>query len=326
MLRQMVRVLRKRTEIGATAVTLLLIVGFAASTGGVWLSDANLHEVMRVTAILAIMSFGEALVVTTGEIDISVGSTFGVVGILYIALGTQIGTPLALLIALMAGALIGAINGLVVAYFKISSLVVTLGGLFVFRGLILAVTQSPNFYAPDAAMRADPLYRIFGSAQVLGYNNALVWALAVLLVVHYVLFWTPYGNRILAVGGSADSAHSRGVNVFFSKWSAYVICGFLAGLAAVLEASDLGYVDGSFGRQRELQVIAAAVLGGCALAGGRSSIIGTLLGAFILSAIQSYLVIRTIQPQWFILLLGLIVVLVSLADRGLTRLMIKLAK
>jgi simple sugar transport system permease protein/ribose transport system permease protein len=97
-------------------------------------------------------------------------------------------------------------------------------------------------------------------------------------------------------------------------------------LAAVLEASDLGFVDGSFGRQRELRAIAAAVLGGCALAGGRSSIIGTLLGAFILSAIQSYLVIKTIQPQWFILLLGLIVVLVSLADRALTHLVLRLAK
>lgn len=87
----------------------------------------------------------------------------------------------------------------------------------------------------------------------------------------------------------------------------------------MLEASNLAFVDGSFGRQRELQAIAAAVLGGCLLSGGRSSLVGTLIGAFILSGIQSYLVIRAIQPQWFILLLGLIVVLVALADRSLTR-------
>jgi simple sugar transport system permease protein/ribose transport system permease protein len=112
----------------------------------------------------------------------------------------------------------------------------------------------------------------------------------------------------------------------YTRWGAYIACAFFAGLAAILEASNLGYVDGSFGRQRELQAIAAAVLGGCALTGGRSSIIGTFLGAFILSGVQSYLVIKSIQPQSFILLLGMIVVLVSLAERALTQFLTRLAK
>jgi simple sugar transport system permease protein len=323
--RQMTLILRRPTEIGAVVVTILLIVGFTSTTNGVWLTEANLHEVLRVTSVLAIMAFGEALVITTGEIDISVGSTFGVVGIIYIALGPQIGTLWSLLLALAAAAAIGAVNGFVVAYFRISSLVVTLGGLFVFRGLALAATQSPTFYSAGT-MRSDPLYQLFGNTSIFGYSNALAWALAMLLLVHYVLFWTPIGNRVLAVGGNAETAHSRGVSVISNKWGAYIACSLLAGLAAILEASNLGYADGSFGRQRELQAIAAAVLGGCALAGGRSSIVGTLLGAFILSAIQSYLVIRTIQPQWFILLLGLIVVLVSLADRALTYMLLRFAK
>jgi simple sugar transport system permease protein len=326
MLHRMIGLLRKRAEIGAALVTLIIVVGFAATTGGSWLSSGNMKEVLRVTSILAIMAFGEALVITTGEIDISVGSTFGVVGVLYIALGPQLGTPLAMAMALVAALAIGAINGFVVAYFRISSLVVTLGTLFVFRGLILAVTQTPSFYAPDDAMHAHPLYQLVGGGQVLGYNNALVWAIIVLIFLHYVLFWTPVGNRLLAVGGNAESARSRGIRVTYTKWGAYIACAFFAGLAALLEASDLGYVDGGFGRQRELQAIAAAVLGGCALAGGRSSVIGTFLGAFILSGIQSYLVIKSISPQWFILLLGLIVVLVSLGDRGLTRLLTRMAK
>jgi simple sugar transport system permease protein/ribose transport system permease protein len=174
-------------------------------------------------------------------------------------------------------------------------------------------------------MRANPVYQFFGDSDVFGYNNALVWALVILLFLHYILFWTPIGNRLLAVGGNAESAHSRGVNVMATKWGAYIACAFLAGLAGILQASDLRYVDGGFGRQRELQAIAAAVLGGCALAGGRTSLVGTLLGAFILSGIQSYLVIKSIGPEWFILLLGLIVVLVSLADRGLTRLLTRLS-
>jgi len=326
MLQQLTGLMRKRSEVGAVLVTLIIVIVFTATSGGVWLSAANMKEVLRVTAILAIMAFGEALVITTGEIDISVGSTFGIVGVLYIALGSQLGAPLAIIISLAAAAAIGAVNGFIVAYFRISSLVVTLGGLFVFRGLTLAVTQTPPFFVPGDAMHAHLLYQLFGGSEVLGYNNALVWAFVALIFLHYVLFWTPMGNRLLAVGGNADSAHSRGVQVMQTKWGAYIACGLLAGLAALLEASDLGYVDGSFGRQRELQVIAAAVLGGCALVGGRSSMIGTFLGAFILSGIQSYLVVKSISPQWFILLLGLIVVVVSLADRGLTRFLTRISR
>jgi simple sugar transport system permease protein/ribose transport system permease protein len=322
----MIRILRRRTEVGAVIITLLIVVGFTLTSGGVWLSSRNMHEVLRVTSILAIMAFGEALVITMGEIDVSVGSIFGVVGILYMSLGPSLGTPLAILIALLAAMAIGVINGFIVAYFRISSLVITLGTLFVFRGLAVAATQSPSYYAANDAMRESPLYQVFGNANFLGYNNALAWAILVMLFLHYVLFWTPVGNRLLAVGGNSESAHSRGVNVLYMKWGAYIACAFLAGLAGILETSNLGYVDGTFGRQRELQAIAAAVLGGCALVGGRSSIIGTFIGAFILSGIQSYLVIRSIQPQWFILLLGLIVVLVSLADRALTHWLAKLSK
>jgi simple sugar transport system permease protein/ribose transport system permease protein len=324
--RQLVEILRKRTEAGAAVATLLLVIAFTVSSEGVWLSNANMREVLRVTSILAIMAFGEALVITTGQIDISVGSTFGVAGIIYLAFGRQVGVPLAILMALLAAMMIGIINGFVVAYFRISSLVVTLGSLFVFRGLIVAATQSPSYYAADNAMRANSVYQLFGGSEVLGYNNALAWAIATLLFLHYILFWTPIGNWLLAVGGNVESARSRGVNVLYTKWGAYIACAFFAGLAGILEASDLGYSDGTFGRQRELQAIAAAVLGGCALAGGRSSILGTSLGAFMLSGIQSYLVIQSIQPQWFILLLGLIVVIVSLFNRGLTNLLMRLAR
>lgn len=322
---QMMRILRKRTEIGVAIITLLLIVGFTATSQGVWLSQANMREVLRVTSILAIIAFGEALVITTGEIDISVGSIFGIVGIIYIATGPHVGAPLAILIALGVALIIGSLNGFIVAYYRVSSLVVTLGSYFVFRGLALAATQTVSHYNAGETMRANPIYQLFGRSSILDYNNALVWALVIFLLLQYVLFWTPIGNWLLAVGGNTASAHSRGVNVMWTKWGAYIACAFLAGLAGILEAGDLSYADGTLGRQRELQAIAAVVLGGTALLGGRTSLVGTLLGAFILSGIQSYLVIKGMDPQWFILLLGLIVVLVSLADRGLVRLVSKLA-
>ena len=131
-----------------------------------------------------------------------------------------------------------------------------------------------------------------------GREHALVWALVAFVILQWVLFWTPIGNWLLAVGGSAESAHSRGVNVMRTKWSAFIACALLAGLAGILEAGDLGYADGTLGRQRELQAIAAVVLGGTALLGGRTSLVGTLLGAFILSGIQSELMKASSTGTW----------------------------
>jgi ribose/xylose/arabinose/galactoside ABC-type transport system permease subunit len=324
--RRMVGFLRKRIEVGAAAVTILIIIGFTQASGGIWLSLANMQEVLRVTSVLAVMAFGEALVITTGEIDISVGSVFGIVGLTYLALASRIDVPAAIVIALLVGVVIGALNGLIVAYLRIPSLIVTLGSLFLFRGLIYAILEKTPSFSTNDALRANPVYRLFGDTNVFGISIAVVWALVLLLFLSYILFLTPAGNRLLAVGGNTESARSRGVNIFYTKWAAFIACAFFAGLAGILEASNLGFVDGSFGRQRELQAIAAAVLGGCATSGGRSSILGTCLGAFILSGIQSFLVIKAIQPQWFTLLLGLIVVLVSLADRGVARFVTRLAK
>lgn len=325
MQRQMVGFLRKRSEVGVVLIAILLVIGFTATTEGVWLSQASISEVLRVTAILGIIALGEALVITTGEIDISVGSIFGIVGITFLGLIGPLGIAPAIVAALILALVIGAFNGFIVAYFRIPSLIVTLGSLFIFRGLAFAVFENRASFSAGSDIRANAIYRFFGDGEILGFNNAILWAIIVLLILTYLLFWTPTGNRILAVGGDEKSALSRGVSTATTKWGVFVAAAFLAGLAGVLEASNLAFVDGSFGRYRELQAIAAAVLGGCALAGGRSSLVGTLLGAFILSGIQSYLIIRAIQPQWFILLLGLIVVLVSLADRGLSNFLTKMA-
>lgn len=306
----------RRSETIVFLIALFMILGFTATTDGVWLSLINLREVLRVTAILSIIALGQALVITVGEIDISVGSVFGVAGIVYLALVPQQGVLVAVAAVLLVGMLIGMINGFIVAYFGIPSLIVTLGSLFLYRGLAYALVSAGAF-AASAEIRADSIYQIFGDATVFGVNNAWIWALLVLFVLMYFVFLTPVGNRLLAMGGDANSAHSRGVDVFRIKWGVFIACSALAALAAILESSNLAYADGSFGRDRELQAIAAAVLGGTALAGGRISLFGTVVGAFILSGINSYLAIQAISPQWFALLLGLIIVLVSLANSGL---------
>lgn len=148
---------------------------------------------------------------------------------------------------------------------------------------------------------------------VFTYDSTL-WMLGIAMLLHLVMFFTPLGNRLLALGGDAKSALSRGVNVNLIKCLAFTVCGALSAFSGILEANKLSFADGTFGRLIEMEAIAAAVIGGCALSGGRMSIFGALLAAFILSGIQSYLVIMGISPQWYMLVLAALVVAASIGD------------
>jgi ribose transport system permease protein len=311
---------RRHPEGITIGLVILISLAFAVITQGGWLSIGNLQSISQVTAVLAIMAFGEAMVIATGEIDISVGSVSGIGALAFLGLAPVVGSGLALVAAIVCGILIGALNGFFVALLGLPSLLVTLGTLFLFQGIGYAVTSGFSFAATDA-VRQEFIYNTVGGGNIAGVNVAAIWALIVLVVLQ--LIETPFGNRILAVGGDAGSSFSRGVSVTKIKFGVYVLSGMLAAFAGVLDAAFIGYADGSFGATMELSAIAAAVLGGCHLTGGRISLLGTLFGAFMLRGIQSFLILLAVEPQWYILVVGLIVVLASVADRTLTRFAIK---
>lgn len=307
---------RRHAEIGIVLIAALLVLWFAASSDGRWANFYNLASVLQVTATLGLMSLGVALVIGTGEIDISVGSTFGMGALVYLWLALRVDPALAMLAAVAVGAVIGAFNGLLITRTGTPSLIITLGSLMIFRGIAIALTEGFSFSIPYDA-RSGATYWALGGGDLLGFNTALVWLVVILVVLTVTLKMTPFGNRLLAVGGSASSAHSRGVRVDRIKLAAFVLSGVLAAFSGTLEAGKLGFADGSMGRLMELQAIASCVLGGCLLAGGRISLIGALVGAFVLSSIQSYLVVMGVKPQWFMLLLGIIVVAAAYGDRCL---------
>ena len=311
-------IVRRHPEGVTISMVVLISLAFAVITQGNWLSVGNMQSLSQLTAVLAIMAFGEAIVIATGEIDISVGSVSGIGALAFLGLAPVVGSGLALLGALACGILIGAMNGVFVALLGLPSLLVTLGTLFLFQGIGYAVTSGFSFAATNS-VRQQWIYNAVGNSGVAGVNAGVIWALVVLVVLQLVVFETPVGNRILAVGGDAASSFSRGVNVTKIKFGVFVVSGLLAAFAGVLDAAFIGYADGSFGATMELSAIAAAVLGGCHLTGGRISLIGTLFGAFVLRGIQSFLILLGVQPQWYILVVGLIVVLASLADRTLTK-------
>ena len=297
----------KRPSAGAVLFTAIIVVGFTLQTDGMWLSQDNMVSVLQVTATLGIMTLGEALVIGTREIDISVGSIFGIGALVYLGTGATIGAVPATALSVACGAAIGALNGLLVTRFRVSSLIATLGTLFIFRGLCYALTEGFSFSAGDG-LRGTFGYQLFGGQEILGYKDSIVWLLLLVAVLHIVVFRTPYGNRLLALGGDEASALSRGVRVTMMKWQVFVASGALAAFAGVLEASKIGFADGSFGRLQELQAIAACVIGGCLLTGGRISLVGAALGVFALTGIQSLLVLNGIQPQWYNVLLAIIIV------------------
>jgi ribose transport system permease protein len=322
-MRQRLRqIVRRHPEAATISMVVLISLAFAIITQGSWLSVGNMQSLSQITAVLAVMAFGVAIVIATGEIDISVGSVSGIGALAFLGLAPVVGSGLALLAALACGILIGAFNGVFVALLGVPSLLVTLGTLFLFQGVGYAVTSGFSF-AATKAVRQKFIYNAVGGGGFAGVNAGVIWSIVVLAVLQLVVFETSVGNRILAVGGDAVSSFSRGVKVSKIKFGVFVVSGLLAAFAGVLDAAFIGYADGSFGATMELSAIAAAVLGGCRLTGGRISLIGTLLGAFMLSGIQSFLILLGVQPQWYILVVGLIVVLASLADRTLTRLALK---
>ncbi|MCX8996063.1 ABC transporter permease [Rhizobiaceae bacterium BDR2-2] len=307
---------RRHTEIGIFLIAVALVFLFSATSDGKWANVYNIGTILQVTATLGLMTLGVALVIGTGEIDISVGSTFGMGALVYLWLATRIDPAFAVMAATATGCAIGFFNGFLVTRTGTPSLIITLGSLMIFRGIAIALTEGFSFSIPYAA-RNGWSFSILGGGDFLGFNTAIYWLILLAVVLTVVLKATPFGNRLLAVGGSAESAHSRGVRVDRIKLSAFVICGMLAAFAGSLEAGKLGFADGSMGRLMELQAIASCVLGGCLLAGGRISLAGALAGAFVLSSIQSYLVVMSVRPQWFMLLLGIIVVLAAYGDRSL---------
>jgi simple sugar transport system permease protein/ribose transport system permease protein len=307
-------VFSRHPETGALIVAAVLIVVFGATSGGVWLNTGNLQSILHVTAILALLAAGEALVICTGEIDISIGSIVGMGAFVFLGTAPLVGVLPAVVLAIGAGCTIGAFNGYLASYLGISSLIVTLGTLFVFRGLAYMLSEGWPFQIDTATRASLALYGWFGSGTIFGFQNSIVWMLLVLAALHVTMFYTPFGNRLLAIGGHKDSALSRGVQVRFVRFLAFVIAGACAAFAGVLEANKIGFADGTTGRLMELEAIAACVVGGCLLAGGRISIVGALAGAFILSGIQSYLVVMSVSPQFYLMVLAALVIAALLGD------------
>ncbi|MER5261687.1 ABC transporter permease [Actinosynnema sp. NPDC002837] len=297
-------------------VALGLLVLVTAVDNPAFLSPQSLRDLVLGAAILVVLAVGQTVVIISRNIDLSVGAVLGLVAfatgkLLSSAPGTP--TAVAVGIGIGLGAVCGVVNGVLVAAARVPALVITLGTLYAFRGV-------DHSWAKGRQINASDLPRSFldlGTWTVLGVPVLAVIAVVVMLLVGFYLRSYRSGRELYAIGSEPAAARLSGIPVGRRVFTSFVLCGALAGLAGVLYAARFGTVDATVGTGIELQVVAAAVVGGVAIFGGSGSVYGAALGALLLTTIGSSLAVLRINPFWQQAVVGGLI----LAAIGLDRLL-----
>ncbi|MFK3982217.1 ABC transporter permease [Micromonospora sp. NPDC050397] len=299
---------RDRTVEAALGTLVVLLVVVAAITSDTFFTQTNLTNLLKQMVTTGLLAFGMLVVILTGGIDLSVGSVVAFAGIVTAGLVSGLPIPLAMAVGIAAGIGFGLVNGTLVARFGLAPFVVTLAALTTIRGLAFVYSEVP--IAPE-----DPAFFTLGSAMVGPIPLTTVIMLAVFGVGGVFLSRTPAGRSIIAIGGNPETVRLAGINVRRHVILAYTISGACAGLAGVILASRVGIAQPSVGVAFELDAIAACVIGGASLAGGRGTARATLGGVLVLALINNLLNLYGVQSFWQQVLKGLIIIAVILVQR-----------
>ena len=319
-------------EYGALVALILLFVINVATRGGNFLQIENLRNLVSQNAAVGVIAVGMTLVIIAGGIDLSVGSLTamcGAVSILVInkfaasGMNPNLAIMLASLGAIVIGALAGLFNGIVVAYGRVAAFVVTLGGLAGFRSIALVLgnggeirSQSPALQDFGFGGMAIPFAKDAGGGPVLFYWSAIVFV-AIALIGGFLLNRTRFGRYIIAVGANPRASEYSAINIQTVRLAVYTLLGALVGLASVLVAARMNSVGtGSVGLYYELDAIAAVVIGGTSLRGGKGRIWGTVVGVLLLTLISNMITAYHIDTNWQGLVRGIVILVAVLIQRG----------
>jgi len=299
---------------------LLMVVAFSLLADG-FLSRDNFWTVMRQISVNLCLSVVMTLVILTGGIYLSVGSILALSGAIMAGLlkrGTELealnlyigyGAPAAIAVGILVGASLGWFNGVMVTRFRVPPFIATLAMLTMARGLTKLYTGG------EAITGLGQLFVSMGSGRLLGIPNQFLIAAGLVLVAVVLLRKTRFGRYVYAVGGNEEAAKLSGLNVAGVKRSVYVISGTLAAVGGLIVTSRLNSATPIAGEGLELDSIAAVVIGGTSLSGGRGSVSGTVLGALIIGVLNSGLVIMGVDPFWQQVIKGLVILLAVVVDR-----------
>ena len=282
-------------------ILLVLFMGFMATN---FLSLDNAVNVARAVSINAILAGGMTLVILTGGIDLSVGSVVALTGVSSVLLWTA-GAPaiVAVLGGIIVGAATGLINGTLIAYLGLPAFIITLGALTYIRGFSYSLTDAQPLIASDLGFKG------LGNGAIAGIPTPVVLMVLVYVVLWFILERTKFGRHVYAIGGNKEAARLAGIKVKWTLVRVYLIMGACAGLAGIIFAARVESGQPKAGEGYELDAIAAVVLGGTALMGGRGRIIGTLIGALIIGVLSNGLVLMNVPFFYQLVVKGLVIVL-----------------
>lgn len=287
------------------ATTFLIFLGLfiiMALSSDVFLQKRNIINILTQSSIYLIMGVGMTLILTTGGIDISIGSMAGVitaiVGSVIMGLGYPVG--IGIIIGLLVGIVLGSFNALFIVFFKVPPIIVTLGTWTMFRGLAYAYLKGTIYYGFPKS------FLWIARGTILGIPIPVWIGLVVVVCGQYFLTKTKTGRHITALGGNKEAARLAGINVNRLKVLVYVLMGFLTGIATLITTARLDAAAAGTGAGFEMHTIACVVIGGTSLFGGKGLMIGTVLGVFMLGIVENGLLLAGISFFWQRVLLGFI--------------------
>ena len=279
---------------------------------------SNIVGILLATAVNGVLALGATFIIITGGIDLSVGTVMTLSAVMTGVFITRMGlpVPVGILGGVLTGSLAGLVNGTVVAKMKIPPFVATLGMLYVAKGLSLVISGLKPIYFNDTPIFTEMAMGSVLGAIIPGFNipNAVLFLFGLAIVAHLILTKTILGRYTFALGSNEEATRLSGVNADAWKMAVFTLAGAFAGLGGVLIASRLNSAQPALGAGYELDAIAAVVIGGTSLNGGEGTILGTIIGAFIISVLTNGLRILSVPQEWQIVVTGAIVVLAVYMD------------
>lgn len=291
--------------LGVIIIVLMLVVGLTYER---FRAPNNLWDIFQSNAYIAVAAVGMSILIISGNIDISVGSLVGVLAILSGTLVTS-GVPawLAWLVPILVGALVGAVNGFLVAYLRIPSIVVTLGMLSILKGGLIIVLGGTTIYnMPPEFFLAQQKW--------LGVPSPVVLMIVITIGAALWMRYSSMGRSLYAVGGNADAARLSGINAQRVVFNAFIINGVMVGICSIMYATQFNSIQASVPVGLELQVITSSVVGGVSILGGTGTVIGSTLATILLSTIRSSMIFTGVSPYWLRAVQGTLILITVLVD------------
>ncbi len=301
-------------------IALIAYFGFAAPN---FFTALNLVGILQATAVNGVLGVACTFVIISGGIDLSVGTLMTFCAVMCGVFLTNWGFPLivGVIAALVFGAMAGAVSGIIIAKLKVPPFIATLGMMLLLKGLALVIAQDKPIYFNDT-----PNFSVISNDSLVSYflpsfevPNGVLILFVVAITASIILNKTLLGRYIFALGSNEEAARLSGVNVDFWKILTYALGGMICGIAGLIIASRLNSAQPALGQGYELEAIAATVIGGTSLSGGRGTMLGTIIGAFIMSVLTNGLRIMGVAQEWQIVVTGVIIIVAVYVDMLLRR-------